>query len=117
MKSIISRKKLRDNRAYRIRQKIKGTGKRPRLSVFRSNKHIYAQVVDDSVNKTLACASDLKTKGAKNPKDRAKKVGEEIALACQKKKIKSVIFDKGGYEYSGLIKILADAAREKGLKF
>ena len=110
MKKIIKRKN-------RIRARLKKISNRLRLSVFRSNKHIYAQIIDDSANKTLAYVSDLKIKGAKSPKDRAKKVGEEIALACQKKKIKNVIFDKGGYQYSGLIKILADAARKKGLKF
>lgn len=113
----ISRKKLRDNRAYRIRRKIKGTSDRPRLSVFRSNKHIFAQVIDDISGKTLVSVSDLKMDKKKSKKDKAKTVGEQIALLCQKSKINRVVFDKGGYQYTGLIKILSDSARKKGLNF
>lgn len=113
----ISRKKLRDRRAYRIRKKIKDTSDLPRLSVFRSNKHIYAQVIDDSRGETLVFSSDLKINKNKSPKDKAKAVGEQIATKCQKKKIESVVFDKGGYKYAGLVSILAEGARKKGLKF
>ena len=117
MISKISRKKLRDKRAYRIRKKIKNTSGLPRLSVFRSNKYIYAQVIDDSLGKTLVSFSDLKINKNKSPKDKAKAVGEQIAIECRKKKIESVIFDKGGYKYAGLVSILAEGARKKGLKF
>jgi len=100
----------------KIREKISGTGERPRLSVFRSNKFIYAQVIDDSTGKTLTQASDLKMgKGTKT--ERAKEVGKMIALACAKIKINKVVFDRNGFKYTGRIKIVADEARTGGLKF
>jgi large subunit ribosomal protein L18 len=100
----------------RIRAKISGTPARPRLSVFRSNKFIYAQVIDDSSGKTLTQASDVKiTKGTKT--ERAKAVGKLVGEACAKAKIKEVVFDRGGFKYTGRIKLLADEARASGLKF
>ena|SRR5688572_29584904 len=100
----------------RIRVKITGTAKRPRLSVFRSNKFIYAQVVDDITGKTLVTASDVKiTKGTKT--ERAKEVGKSIGAICSKAKISEVVFDRNGFKYTGRIKILADEARAAGLKF
>ncbi len=103
-------------RKKRIRARIAGTTLRPRLSVYRSNKHIMAQLVDDTVSQTLASASDLKdTKGT--PLERAKKVGGEIAVAAKAKKIEMVVFDRNGYRYHGCVKALAEAAREAGLKF
>lgn len=100
----------------KIRAKIKGTTERPRLSVFRSNKFIYAQVIDDIIGKTLAQASDVKiTKGAKT--DRAKEVGRIIGQVCLKEKINKVVFDRNGFKYTGRIKLVADEARAAGLKF
>ncbi|MDP9248937.1 MAG: 50S ribosomal protein L18 [bacterium] len=100
----------------KIRIKINGTPERPRLSVFRSNKFIYAQVIDDVSGKTIAQASDLKaSKGTKTV--RAKEVGKAIAEACGKVKIKKVVFDRNGFKYTGRIKLVADEARSAGLEF
>jgi large subunit ribosomal protein L18 len=112
----------RERRKLRIRSKISGSSERPRLTVFRSAKHIYAQVVDDVSGKTLAAAStlsrDLKaTLGDDNKTDAAKKVGALVAKICLEKQIDKVVFDRNGYMYHGRIKALADAAREAGLKF
>ena len=112
----------RERRKLRTRSKISGTSDRPRLSVFRSAKHIYAQVIDDVAGSTLATASTL-TKtvrgdvGDKNKSDAAKLVGAAIAEACKAKGIEKVVFDRNGYIYHGRIKALADAAREAGLQF
>lgn len=100
----------------KIRVKIRGTEKRPRLTVFRSNKFIYAQVINDLKGKTLAQASDVKIKkGTKT--ERAKEVGQMIAAACLKDKIKKVVFDRNGFKYTGRIKLVADEARTAGLEF
>ncbi|OGI86409.1 50S ribosomal protein L18 [Candidatus Nomurabacteria bacterium RIFCSPLOWO2_01_FULL_39_17] len=112
--------KNRQNKRIRlkakIRSKIKGTGVRPRLSVFRSNKFIYAQIINDLLNKTLAQASDVKiTKGTKT--ERAKQVGKMIAETCLKNKINKVVFDRNGFKYTGRIKLVADEARSGGLQF
>ncbi|MCX6811861.1 MAG: 50S ribosomal protein L18 [Candidatus Berkelbacteria bacterium] len=103
-------------RKTRIRKKIFGTKSRPRLCVFKSNRHIYAQVINDEQGKTIVASSDLKAKKGKML-EKAKAVGEDVAKKCKAKKITEVVFDRGGYKYTGLIKILSDAAREKGLKF
>ena len=112
----------RERRKLRIRTKISGTGVRPRLSVFRSGKHVYAQVVDDASGGTLAYAStlsrDLKgTLADDNKTDAAKKVGALIAKICLQKSIAKVVFDRNGYLYHGRVKALAEAAREAGLEF
>src|SRR3989338_498469 len=100
----------------KIRSKIEGSATRPRLSVFRSNKFIYAQVINDLLGKTLAQANDVKiTKGTKT--ERAKQVGKMIAEACLKNKINKVVFDRNGFKYTGRIKLVADEARHGGLKF
>ena len=100
----------------KIRSKVEGTKVRPRLSVFRSNKFIYAQVINDLLGKTLAQANDVKiTKGTKT--ERAKQVGKMIAEACLKNKINKVVFDRNGFKYTGRIKLVADEARHGGLKF
>jgi large subunit ribosomal protein L18 len=103
----------------RIRKKITGTTSVPRLSVFRSNKQIYAQVIDDSKGITLAAASSYKNKAAdkKNKIDQAAVVGKEIADKAQKAGVDSVVFDRNGYLYHGRVKSLAESAREGGLKF
>jgi large subunit ribosomal protein L18 len=112
----------RERRKLRIRQKMTGTSERPRLSVFRSAKHIYAQVVDDTAGKTLAHSSTLarevRTEVAEaNKLDAAKKVGAAIAKLLLSKGIDKVVFDRNGYLYHGRIRALADAARAAGLKF
>ena len=104
-------KTLRDKRRTRIRGKIKGTKDRPRLSVFRSNKHIYAQLIDDEKGETLAAAmggSDVSAAG---------EVGKSLAEKALKLGIKKVVFDRGGYKYHGRVKALAEGAREGGLEF
>jgi large subunit ribosomal protein L18 len=112
----------RERRKLRIRKTISGSAERPRLSVFRSAKHIYAQVVDDTTGKTLAAASTLSrdlrgTLSDGNKTDAAKKVGALIAKICLEKKLERVVFDRNGYLYHGRIRALADAAREAGLNF
>jgi large subunit ribosomal protein L18 len=100
----------------KIRAKVSGTMERPRLSIFRSNKFIYAQIINDLTGKTLAQASDVKiTKGTKT--ERAKEVGRAIAVAAIKEKIKQVVFDRNGFKYTGRIKLVADQARSGGLEF
>jgi large subunit ribosomal protein L18 len=100
----------------KIREKVSGTLERPRLSVFRSNKFIYAQVINDATGKTLVQASDMKmTKGTKT--ERANEVGKMISDICIKAKITKVVFDRNGFKYTGRIKMVADAARVGGLKF
>jgi len=109
-------------RKVRIRQHIAGSTERPRLSVYKSGKHIYAQVIDDTTGTTLVSASTV-AKGLKadtkdlKPVDAAKKIGEAIADACKAKNITKVVFDRNGYIYHGRVKTLADAARERGLSF
>jgi large subunit ribosomal protein L18 len=112
----------RERRKLRIRRKISGTPAKPRLSVFRSAKHIYAQVVDDAAGSTLAHAStlskDVRAGIAEATKlDAAKKVGEAIAKVLLSKGIKEIVFDRNGYLYHGRVRALADGARAAGLKF
>ena len=112
----------RVRRHARVRKTVAGTPQRPRLAVYRSLTHIYAQVIDDGSGKTLAAAStlsaDLKgTLDAGNKTDAAKKVGTLIAKICLDKKVDKVVFDRNGYLYHGRVKALADAAREAGLAF
>ena len=101
----------------RIRGKISGTGTKPRLTVYRSNKEIYAQVIDDLSGKTLAAASSLKMTEKITKKEEAAKVGELIAQKAQEAGIATVVFDRNGYLYHGRVKELADAARKGGLNF
>ncbi|MGG1313142.1 50S ribosomal protein L18 [Cohnella laeviribosi] len=114
--------KARLKRHLRVRKKISGTAERPRLSVFRSSKHIYAQLIDDVKGVTLASASTLDKELASQIKnggnvESAAKVGELIAKRAKEKGYERVVFDRGGYLYHGRIQALADAAREAGLKF
>tara|TARA_B100000029_G_C17532784_1_gene943848 strand:+ start:233 stop:568 length:336 start_codon:yes stop_codon:yes gene_type:complete len=111
---------MKNKRTKRTRFKLKKVSKRNRLSVFRSNNHLYAQVIDDLAGFTLASASSLEKNINKNESDRkklAELVGKEIAKRSISKGINDVAFDKGKYKYHGLIKILADAARTEGLNF
>ena len=100
----------------RIRGKISGTAQRPRMTVFRSNKQIYVQLIDDLAGKTLVAASSRGMEGG-NKKEQAAQVGAEIAKKAQEAGITTVVFDRNGYLYHGRIKELADAARNGGLKF
>ncbi len=121
-KAILKRAR-RERIKKRIRKKIRGTMERPRLCVYKSNRYIYAQAVDDERGVTIASASslekDLRNPGKKNNKnvEIARKVGERIAERLLEKKIKKVVFDRSGYPYHGRIKALAEGAREKGLEF
>ena len=100
----------------RIRRKLAGTAERPRLNVYRSLNHIYAQVIDDQAGQTLVSASTIKLKSGGNVAA-AKQIGKAVAEKAVEKGIKKVVFDRGGYLYHGCIKALADAAREAGLEF
>lgn len=102
-------------RHARIRAKVSGTPERPRLHVFRSTKHIYAQLIDDQAGKTILTASDLKIKKG-NKTERAAKVGETLATLAKEKKITRAVFDRAGYKYHGRVKAVASSAREGGLK-
>ena len=106
----------RELRHRRIRKQVHGTKERPRLVVYRSNDHIYTQLVDDDEGKTLVSVSDLKMKESGDVGS-AKKVGEQLAKDALAKKITTCIFDRSGYKYHGKVKAIADAAREGGLKF
>jgi len=111
----------RERRKVRVRKKISGTAERPRLSVFRSARHIYAQIVDDMSGVTLASASTM----AKDARDglagkkieKAKLVGKGLAEACKAKNIKTIVFDRNGFRFHGRVKAVADGAREGGLEF
>lgn len=113
----IQKQAKRTLRHNRVRSVVSGTADRPRLSVFRSASHIYAQLIDDATGKTLAAASskDLKDKAAKT--DLSIKVGTTIADLAKAKSITKVVFDRGGYRYHGRVKALAEAARAAGLEF
>jgi len=111
----LSRNKLRLQRKKRIRAKVSGTSKIPRLCVFRSLKNIYAQIINDETGKVLV-AVKLGEK-IKNDLLGAKKVGAEVAKKCKDMKIEKIVFDRSGYKYHGKVKALADGAREGGLKF
>ena len=106
----------RKRRHAQVRSKITGTRERPRLSVFRSNKAIYAQIIDDVAETTLVSATDIKDRKGTNI-ERATAVGKAIAEAAATKKITNVVFDRGGYLFAGRVKALAEAAREGGLNF
>ena len=101
----------------RIRKHLEGATERPRLSVYRSGRHLYAQIIDDSEGRTLAAFSTLEGNIAKKNKDSAKQVGIEIAKRALAKNIKSVVFDRSGYVFHGRVKAVADGAREAGLSF
>lgn len=106
----------RITRHSRIRSKISGTTERPRLAVFKSNSNLTAQIIDDVKGETLAYSWTKNQKG-KTQKERAEQAGKEIAEKAKEKKVKAVVFDRGGFVYTGNLKVLADAAREGGLEF
>jgi large subunit ribosomal protein L18 len=121
MKAIKSQK--RERRHRRIRAKVLGTKERPRLSIFRSNKFIYTQIIDDETGKTLVSATDAVSKKLKTKKtvagkiESAKKIGTDLAAKAKEQNITKVVFDRGGYLYTGRVKAIADGAREGGLDF
>jgi len=124
MAKTISRKSSKNLRHKRVRNKVKGSEAKPRLCVFKSSKHIYAQIIDDVNGNTLACASSLTPKVKEgisaqgtNNIDIAKLVGKHVAELALNKGLKIVCFDRGGYPFHGRVKSLADAAREVGLEF
>ena len=124
LKKRLMKKRARRRRAHlRVRSRVKGSAERPRLCVFKSLRHIYAQVIDDRAGTTLVQASSLENeigsvlKGAPSNKLAAKVVGEKLAERAIEKGIKQVVFDRGGFVYHGRVQVLADAAREKGLEF
>ena len=117
-----SRTKVRENKHRRLRHRFAGTAERPRLAVFRSNNHMYAQIIDDSVGHTLVSASTLQKEVSAelektNNVDAAAYLGKVIAERALEKGIRNVVFDRGGFIYQGKIQALADAAREAGLEF
>jgi large subunit ribosomal protein L18 len=107
----------RDIRHRRVRSRVSGVSEKPRLSVFKANRHIYAQLIDDEAGKTLASASSAEVKTKAKKADVAKEVGKLLASKALAKKIKLVKFDRGGFAYHGRIKALAEGAREGGLEF
>lgn len=117
-----SPRELRIRRHLRVRKRVGGTAERPRLSIFRSNIHIYAQVIDDATSRTLASASTKDANLAasikgKSKTERAKAVGQLIAERAKAAGVDKVVFDRGGFKYHGRVQALADAAREAGLNF
>lgn len=117
MERLAAKRRNTVRRAHRVRSVVQGTSEQPRLSVHISNLHITAQIIDDSLGKTLAYASTV-GKGIKGTrKDKAEAVGKEIAVKAKKAKVKKVAFDRGGRQYHGRVKALADAARKEGLEF
>jgi large subunit ribosomal protein L18 len=106
----------RQLRHMRVRKKVAGTADRPRLVVFRSDKHIYAQLVDDDAGRTIATISSQKVAAGKKT-EKATEVGKQVAVVAKDKGITRVVFDRGGYKYHGRVKAVADGAREGGLEF
>lgn len=118
----IKKETIRNNRAMRVRKKLRGTSARPRLSVFKSNKHIQAQLVDDESGKTLGTVATFSkefrdTEFSKKNKASATKLGEKIAEIAKKNDVTEVIFDRGPFKYHGILAALADGARAAGLQF
>ena len=114
-----SRQDARARRHTRVRKRVRGTGDRPRLAVFRSNRYIYAQIIDDSIGRTLASASSQETdlRSSSLNISTAARVGELLAGRAKDAGVSTVVFDRGGFKYHGKVKALADAARESGLEF
>ena len=115
--STLTTRQARQRRHRRVRGKVSGTAERPRLAVFRSNRGIFAQLIDDSAGRTLASASWLGLKQTGNKTDQASEVGKALAAAAAKAGVTTCVFDRGGYLYHGRVKALAEGAREGGLQF
>lgn len=116
MEKAIVKQNNRMRRHARIRAKVSGTATRPRLAVFKSNRSLYIQLIDDENSATLFAADSRKAKG-KTPTEKAIDLGKQVAEAAKKKKIEAIVFDRGGFKYQGVIAALADSAREGGLVF
>lgn len=116
MKTNIKTQK-RERLHKKIRSRVTGTGERPRLAVFRSNRYMYAQLIDDVLQITLASSSDISLTDKMSKVERAKTVGQKLAAEAKKKNITTVVFDRGGFSYRGRVAALADGAREGGLSF
>jgi len=112
-----AKREARLRRHRRVRLRVLGTSERPRLAVFRSNRHIYAQIIDDMNGRTVASAGSLGLDGDDDKTEEAKRVGAELARRAKQAGIAAVVFDRGGYQYHGRIQALAEAAREGGLEF
>lgn len=117
MSKTLKKNQLRLKRKLRIRKKITGSAERPRLSVFKSTKHIYAQVIDDDSGRTLVSVGSFSDKASRCDVDKCSELGKLLAAKCAESKVTSVVFDKNGYAYHGRIKAFADGAREGGLRF
>ena len=119
MKRVSEKRRKRLKRKVHIRKRISGTPDRPRMSVFRSNNHMYVQVIDDTTGKTLASASNIEaeTKELRNNVKNAAKIGELIGTRLNNLKIKEVVFDRNGFLFHGIVKSIADGARKTGIKF
>ncbi|MDP2734922.1 MAG: 50S ribosomal protein L18 [bacterium] len=116
MVKVLQHANPRERRRARVRGRVTGTAKRPRLSVFRSSKHVFAQIINDEKGVTLAAVSDAGEAGS-TKRERAFAAGKKLAEAARKKKIKQVVFDRGGYAYHGRVQAVAEGAREGGLEF
>lgn len=117
MNKEVLKQNMRQIRHGRVRARVSGSAARPRLNVFKANKHIYAQVIDDVAQTTLVSASSAEVKSKGKKTDLAKEVGKTIAAKAPAKNIKTVTFDRGGFAYHGRVKALAEGAREGGLEF
>jgi large subunit ribosomal protein L18 len=117
MLTLFDRKQARAKRHRRVRVRVAGTARQPRLSVYRSLHHVYAQLIDDGAGRTLAAASTVELKTGKNDLAAAQAVGRALAGRAKEAGVTTVVFDRGGFLYHGRIKALADAAREAGLEF
>ena len=119
MKRLIAKAKRRNKRKLRIRDVVKGTAVRPRLSVFKSNKHLFVQAIDDLTGKTLASVSDTEKElvEVKVTVDGVKKLGQVFGARLKEKKISTAVFDRNGFKYHGVIQSFADAVREAGIQF
>ena len=113
----VTRQERRIVRHRRVRAKISGTASKPRLSVFRSNKHLYAQLIDDEKHQVIAAVSDLKIQSRKSGMELVKEVAHMMAAKAKERKVEKVVFDRAGYKYHGQIKVLADELRAQGIAF
>lgn len=116
MNKTLQKKESRARRQGRIRSRVSGSAERPRLAVFKSNRSIYAQLINDEMGVTLA-AADSRTMKATSPEERAREVGRAVAEAAKAKGVQKAVFDRGGFQYQGSVAALADGAREGGLEF
>lgn len=118
-KEIESKLRKRDQRKTHVRKNLEGTPDRPRMTVYKSNRYLYVQVIDDAEGKTLATASTLEEslKAVKATVEGGSKLGEEIGKRCKEKKIDRVVFDRNGYKYHGVVKAIAEGARKAGIEF